>query len=65
MQEGSIECKDCRFWIRDIEDDPELGTRLSDFGLCFQFRSVNWFSRMYKDVRCEHGQIKRTEILAF
>ena len=30
MQEGSIECKVCRFWIQYVEEDPILGPGLSD-----------------------------------
>jgi hypothetical protein len=59
MQKGLIECKDCRFWIPYVDEDPILGSKLSDFGLCFQFRSVNWFLRMHKDVVCEHGELKK------
>jgi len=62
MQEGSIECKDCRFWIQYVEEDPIIGPRLSDYGLCFQSRSVNWFLPMHKDVRCGHGEVKNKEI---
>jgi hypothetical protein len=62
MQEGLIQCKECQFWIPYVEEDPIVGSKLSDFGLCFQFRSVNWFSRMHKDVRCEHGKLKKKEI---
>jgi len=58
MRNGFIECKECRFWVRFIEDDPMLGPRLSDVGLCLQVRSVNWFLRTHSDAGCEHGELK-------
>jgi hypothetical protein len=64
MQEDSIACKDCRSWVQYVEDDPELGPRMSDFGLCFHARSANWFLRVHKDVRCTHGELKKKEIPA-
>ena len=61
MREGMVDCKECRFWIQYVEEDPNLGPKLSDFGLCGQARSVNWFLRMHKDGCCEHGEFKKKE----
>ena len=37
MKEGLIECRrSAGFWIPYIEEDPILGSKLSDFGLCLQ-----------------------------
>jgi len=63
MQERTIECKDCRFWVQHVKDDPKMGPRLSDFGLCFHASSVNWFLTMHKNVSCAHGELKRKELL--
>jgi len=62
MREGLVECNECRFWIPYVEEDPILGPKLSDFGLCFQFRSVNWFLRTHKDACCGNGELKNKEI---
>jgi len=62
MREGLVECKECKFWLQSVEEDPKLGPRLSDFGLCSQSRSVNWFLRMHKDGCCKHGELKKKEI---
>ena len=59
MREDLVECKKCRFWVQFVEEDSKFGTRLSDFGLCTQSRSVNWFLRMHKDGGCKHGELKR------
>jgi len=59
MQEDLVECKECRFWVQFIEDDPILGPRLSDFGLCLQIHSVNWFLRTHRDAGCEHAEPKK------
>jgi hypothetical protein len=59
MQEGLVECKECRFWIQYVEEDPKLEPMLSDYGLCLQFRSVNWGLRMYRGGSCEHGELKK------
>ena len=24
MREGQVECKDCRFWVQYLEEDPNL-----------------------------------------
>ena len=61
MQEGMVECKECRFWLQGVEGDAKLGPRMSEFGLCYQYRSENWFSRMHKDARCESGELKNKE----
>ena len=61
MREGMVECKECRFWVQYVDEDPKLGPRLSDFGLCSQSRSVNWFLRMHKDGCCGHGELKKKE----
>jgi len=58
MQKSSVVCKECRFWVQYVEDDPKLGTKMSDFGLCLQSRSVNWGLRMHQDTRCENGERK-------
>ena len=58
MREGLVECKECKFWLQSVEEGPILELRLSDFGLCTQSRSVNWFLRMHKDGCCRHGELK-------
>jgi len=58
MREGMVECKECRFWLRGVEEDPELGPKMSDFGLCSQNRSPNWFLHMHKDGYCRYGELK-------
>ena len=63
MQNGLIECKECRFWLQYVEEDPKLGYA-SDYGLCFKSRSVNWFLPMHKDVRCRDGELKKKELRA-
>ena len=63
MREGMVECKECRFWVQYLEEDPKLGLRMSDFGLCIQFRSENWFLRMHKNECCGHGELKTENIL--
>ncbi len=62
MREGLIECKECRFWLQSVEEDLKLGPRMSDFGLCFRYRSVNWFRHMHKDTSCEAGELKNKEL---
>jgi len=64
MHDGLIECKECRFWIQYVQEDPILGPKFSDYGLCFKSRSVNWFLPMRKDMRCGDGELKKHELLA-
>ena len=62
MREGMVECKECKFWLQLVEENPELGPCMSDFGLCCQYRSVNWLTHMHKDGCCMHGELKKKEI---
>jgi hypothetical protein len=62
MREGMVECRECRFWLQSVEEDPNLGPMLADFGLCCQSRSGNWFLRMHKDGCCGYGELKKKEI---
>jgi hypothetical protein len=64
MREGPVECKDCRFWLQKLEEDPKLESMMSDYGLCLQFRSVNWGMHMYRSGSCEYGELKKKGIRA-
>ena len=61
MREGLVECRECRFWIPYVEEDPIVGPRLAAFGLCCQSRSENWLLSMRKDGCCVHGEKKKKE----
>lgn len=62
MREGLVECKECKFWLQSVEEDAKLGPKLSDFGLCSQYRSVHWFKHMHKDACCGAGELISKEI---
>jgi len=58
MREGLVECKECRFWIQGVEEDPKLGARLLDVGLCVQRKSINWLLNIHKYSSCRYGELK-------
>ncbi len=64
MREPSIQCRECRFWLQSIEEDPERGSSLSDFGFCLQPGSMKWLIRTHKDRSCTHGELRTKELLA-
>jgi hypothetical protein len=59
MREELVQCKECRFWVRHVEKELKPKPRMSDFGLCFQKRSVNWLLRRHKDMTCVYGELKK------
>jgi hypothetical protein len=63
MRESLITCKECKFWIQFVEEDPKLGLGYSSFGICLGPGSDKWFLRMHKDLSCDRGEFKEKELL--
>ena len=61
MRDGMVECKECRFWLQYVDEDPKTGPELSNYGICCNPRSVYLFEITHKEGFCKHGELKKKE----